>query len=76
MLLELYEARSDIMETRKTEFSMKGKLKKTEALQSLAKDYNAAGLEPQKTVSQLNRMWQHMKGRRVLGKYPVTPVGY
>lgn len=54
--------RKDILGDKKTEFSMKGKLKKAEAWQSIATEYNAAGLGPQKNIAQLKRMWQHMKG--------------
>ena len=63
LLLELYEARKDILEDKKTEFSMKGRLKKAGAWQSIEKEYNLAALGPQKNIAQLKRMWQHMKGR-------------
>lgn len=63
LLLELYEARKYILEDKKTEFSMKGKLKKAEAWQAIEKEYNLAALGPQKNIAQLKRMWQHMKGR-------------
>ena len=63
MLFELYEARKDILEDKKTEFTMKGKIKKVEAWQSIEKEYNLAALGPHKNIAQLKRMWQHMKGR-------------
>ena len=62
LLLELYEARKDILEDKKTEFSIKGRLKKAEAWQSIEKEYNLAALGPQMNIAQLKRMWQRMKG--------------
>ena len=56
MLLELYEARKDILEDKKTEFSIKGRLKKAEAWQSIEKEYNLAALGPQMNIAQLKRM--------------------
>ena len=44
LLLELYEARRDILEDKRTEFTMRGKLKKTEAYESIAKEYLTCNL--------------------------------
>ena len=44
LLLELYEARRDILEDKRTEFTMRGKLKKAEAYESIAKEYLTCNL--------------------------------
>ena len=42
---------------------MQSKLKKAKAWKDIASSFNAAGMGCQKSVTQLKRMWQHMKGK-------------
>ena len=63
LLLSLYEDNKQILEDKKTEFSMECKKKKAEAWRNFQKSYNSAGFGPLKSVEQLKRMWQHMKSK-------------